>query len=62
MIRNILLGALTLAFAAAGCAKDDPRQRDMPVKGQQGVDRKGRPMKTMEATFEDPNPRPKKAR
>jgi len=57
MIRNVWLGVLTLAFAAAaaGCNRtDSARQNDMPVKAQQGVDKKGRPTKTMEAALEDP--------
>ena len=56
MIRTVLLGAVTLALAVTvvGCGQPDTGRSDMPVRASQGVDKKGRPTKTLDASLEDP--------
>ncbi len=57
MIRKLLLGAATLAFTVTlvGCGEGPNTGRsDMPVNAAQGVDKKGKATKTMEATLQDP--------
>lgn len=60
MSRKILTGLLTLVLAVVvvGCnRRDTGRPNDMPVNAKQGVDRKGKATKSMEASFEDPKPK-----
>jgi hypothetical protein len=55
MIRKLLLGVVTLAFMIlVGCGKDSAPRNDMPIKGVEGgVDKKGKPKRTIEASVEE---------
>jgi hypothetical protein len=57
MIRTTSLALLGLALtlAVAGCGNKPEPKPDMPVKTSSGVDKKGKKMKTMDATLEDPS-------
>lgn len=56
MIRRMLSAVLLLGFlvVASGCPKPEPTRNDMPIKASEGVDRKGKKNKSMEASLEEP--------
>jgi len=57
MTRRLLCVGFAVAVIglAGGCDKPPvSTNQDMPVRGSEGVDKKGKKSRTMEATFEDP--------
>ena len=56
MTRTLCLASVLVVFtlAAIGCGSAEVPRNDMPIKGSEGADKKGKATKTMEATLYDP--------